>query len=317
MSGSGVQGLQTGSQTVASGAFGVFPVGFGYYPTEGSRVVTTQYNWTSQALYYEDLSQLVALGVETSIQAVFIDNSNVGQNAVLIIAGTGQVIVIPAFSQGVYPVFFTGTPSFQLSVASVNPAVTRCCWLNVPAQPGVWTVGGAGAVSTAAPVLVAGTSQSLSLDTAGALRVALMPRSGNGGPVVQPANSNTLSAMLAAGTGYNQGVIAANAVGGLQLDQQSGLLIGTAALSQSDISVTTLVAGRQARCALVSVTVVTAVGIITINDRVATGTLTNTILTIPIGTPAGTLYRLEYPCSAGIAANFQGGATGTLAIAYT
>jgi hypothetical protein len=130
---------------VASGAAAAFPVGFGYYPPEGSRVVSAQYNFATQLAFAEDLSQLVARGVETSIQSAYIDNSANSFNVTLTIGGTLQVLNIPPFACGIFPVFFTGTPAFSIvSAGNVNNAVlgtaalTRVLLLNVPASPDLW-----------------------------------------------------------------------------------------------------------------------------------------------------------------------------------
>jgi hypothetical protein len=126
---------------VSSGAAGVFPTSFGYYPVEGSRVVQAQYNWGSQAGFNEDLSQLVARGVETTIQSVYVDNSANPQAVTLMVSGTGQVVIVPANQQGIYPLFFTGAPSLMIFVPTVGAAnsVTRCHYLNVPANTaGPW-----------------------------------------------------------------------------------------------------------------------------------------------------------------------------------
>ena len=180
MSGSNVQGAPTASMTISAGQESVFSIGFGYYPQEGSRCVSAQYNWTAQLGYFEDLSQLVARGVETAIQAVYIDNTTCPQIVTMTIGGTGQLIVCPANSQGVFPCFFTGTPQFTLSVASASASVTRLYLLNVPAQAaGVWqqTAAGTGTVTVGGtyqspPVeLIAGGTQGLLLDAYGSLMV--------------------------------------------------------------------------------------------------------------------------------------------------
>jgi hypothetical protein len=126
--------------TVASGAAGVFPVSYGYYPAEGSRCVTAQYNWASQAGYAEDFSQLVARGVETTIQSAFIDNGANAQSVTLTIGGTGHVVTCPANSQGVFPLYFTGTPTCQIVTSAPIAAVTRIYFVNVPSSPSVWHV---------------------------------------------------------------------------------------------------------------------------------------------------------------------------------
>jgi hypothetical protein len=134
------QAAQSASMTAAAGNYAVVPIGFGYYPKEGSRAVSLAYNWTNQISYNEDLSQLVARGVETSIQGMFVDNS-AGQATVnILIEGSGQQIIIPSQYQGLFPVFFSGAPSFQITAGSSNAgAVTRIILLNVPPNSaGTW-----------------------------------------------------------------------------------------------------------------------------------------------------------------------------------
>src|SRR5271165_3728542 len=142
MSGSLV-GLQSGTLNVASGAAGVFPIGFGYYPVEGSRAITLQYSWTTNTGFNEDLSQLVAKGIETTIQGAWIDNSSNGVAVTLFIPALNQLINVPAYSQGIFPVFFTGTPGFQISVGAIfSGGVTRVTLINTPPQAsGIWSSG--------------------------------------------------------------------------------------------------------------------------------------------------------------------------------
>lgn len=145
--------LPTGSQTVSAQRSSVMPIAFGYYPQEGSRAVAVQYSWTAQTSYVEDLSQLVARGVETTIQGVYVDNSSVSQFVTLVVNGTGQVLTIAPYAQGIYPLFFTGTPGFTLSIPGSDPGTTRLQLLNVPPQSvGTWA-GAPGASSTIGPFL--------------------------------------------------------------------------------------------------------------------------------------------------------------------
>jgi hypothetical protein len=139
MSGTNIQSAPTASMTLAGGQASVFPVGYGYYPPEGSRCITTQYNWSAQTGYFEDLSVAVAMGVETSIQSCMIDNSGNSNPVTLLIQGTGQIVVIPGTAQGVFPLFFTGSPQFQITTTAVSAGVTRLYLLNVPVSAaGIW-----------------------------------------------------------------------------------------------------------------------------------------------------------------------------------
>lgn len=148
-----LQPAGTATQTVASGTVAVSAVAFGYYPQEGSRVVSAVYNWTAQTGFAEDLSQLVARGVETTIQSVFIDNSSNPQAVTLTANGTGQVLVCPGLSQAMFPLFLTGAPGFQLTVPATTAAVTRLSLLNCPCgSAGVWgTSTAVGTVVTTTP----------------------------------------------------------------------------------------------------------------------------------------------------------------------
>jgi hypothetical protein len=258
MSGS-TQPPPTATATVASGAAGVFPVAFGYYPQEGSRCVSAQYNWLSSFTFNEDLSQLVARGVETVIQSIFVDNSSVSQPIQIVINGTDQVIECPAWSQGVFPAFFTGTPGYSISIAAggnqgfanIVP-VTRLYLLNVPANAAsIWSAPPPGSLMALAP------------------------------------------------------------------PGQLGGLFTSLGITSSN-SVTAGVLNQVGRVAKIVVNATTAVGTITINDAQTTGTVTaaNTILTIPIGAPAGTIYTLDMPFFNGLAVNFNGGATGTISVSY-
>lgn len=130
----------SGSLLISSGGAGAVPISLGYYPHEGSRCVSSAYNWTAQASYTEDMSQLVARGVETTIQAVFVDNSANSQSVTLTMGGTGQTIVCPALSQGFFPILLTGIPGFVITTPAAIAATTKCFWVNVPIAACVWHV---------------------------------------------------------------------------------------------------------------------------------------------------------------------------------
>jgi hypothetical protein len=135
-----IQPAGTGSMTVASGRAAINPIAYGYYPAEGSRAVSAIYDWTNQSGYAEDLTQLVARGVETTIQSIFVDNTSCTADVTVLISGTGQVIQCGALGQGIFPAFFSGAPGFQIGVASAGILIgaTRLILLNVPAGSGMW-----------------------------------------------------------------------------------------------------------------------------------------------------------------------------------
>jgi hypothetical protein len=143
MSGSSPQGAPSASMLASAGQAQAQDITFGYYPSEGSRCLTTMYSWASSTFYQEDFSQYVARGELTTFQGVFVDNSTNTDSVVITINGTMQVIACPAFSQGVFPTFFTGTPACLIQsgtpTGETSSSVTRCCWLNAPPQAaGIW-----------------------------------------------------------------------------------------------------------------------------------------------------------------------------------
>lgn len=132
MSDSLMSNFDTGTRNINNKGAGAFPVSFGYYPEEGSRAITLQWNFQQQNFFVEDLSQLVAMGVETSIQAGFCDNSRNGYAVTFTVQGSSQAIQVPAWSQGVFPLFFTGTPMLQINCPVASNGVTALTLLNVP-----------------------------------------------------------------------------------------------------------------------------------------------------------------------------------------
>lgn len=232
-----LQQAPTATMSVASGASGAYPIGFGYYPQEGSKALSVQYAWSTTITgYNEDLSQIVAKGIETAIQAVWVDNSQSTGDVGILISGSGQNIVVAAGYQGVAPVFFTGTPAFQIQVvnnlagASLAGGVTRLIFLNVPpAAAGFW--------------------QTVNVANGGTSNVSL-----------------TGSSVVKTGAG---------------------------------------------RLAAVTVNVVTASGTITVQDGATV------LFTIPIGATVGTIYQLNFPFSTSLNIVYNGGATGTIALAYS
>jgi hypothetical protein len=236
MSGANPQPAPTATMLISGDAASVLPIGTGYYPQEGSRAVASQYNWSAQLAYTEDLSQLVARGMETTIQTVWIDNSECSQPVLMLIAGTGQKIECPGSAQGVFPVFFSGTPAFLIYTTGLIAACTRCIFLNIPVNPGSWVTSG-------------------------------------GAFEAQSSDLNIVASQAVKATPGRIGKVVVNTA------------IATAAA--------------------------------TINDCPTTGAAGagNTILTIPIGTVAGTFYSLDWPCLSGITAIIGG--TGALAISFT
>lgn len=218
MSGS-LQPLPTASQSVTGKGAGVAPVTAGYFPVEGSRVIPCVFNWTAQTGYQDDLSQAVAVGELTSIQTVIIDNSANSQPVTLISPGTGNSIICPANSQGIFPIMFSGAPLYQVSVPAVlSGAYTRVMFLNIPLSPAVWAGAAPGSLAAISPVLDGGKLSALGLAAStqvkvGAGRVASVTVN-----VVTAVGTITLNDAAATGT-----VTAANTIATIPI----GATVGT------------------------------------------------------------------------------------------
>lgn len=241
MSGSVMSVLTTGTLNLNNKGAGPFPVSFGYYPEEGSRAITLQYNWQEQDLYVEDLNQLVTMGVETSIQSAFVDNSRNLYMVLIQVQGSGQVIVVPPNSQGIIPMLFTGTPSMQISSPTPSNGVTGITLLNVPCNAAdFWPAA-----------------------------------------VVPP--------------------------------------IGFGLQSRLNMTGSTLVSAVPARLAKISVTaaVVGVGGTVEIDDANALATANAVFILNPTNGLLGSVFDLEWPMAVGIAVNFNGGATGTIAVSFS
>ena len=139
--------VNTVTRQVGNGAT-VGPTSFGFYPAEGSRVASVQYNWSSASAYYEDLSTLKSLGIQTTIQSIWVDNSANQSAVTIVIAGCNQSIVVPSNSQGIFPAFFGDNAGVYISVSAhsgfSNISTTKICLLNIPANTaGIWSTNGA------------------------------------------------------------------------------------------------------------------------------------------------------------------------------
>lgn len=124
------------SSTIASGQAPVAPIACGLYPDEGSRCVSLQFDWRTRASYTDDLSQLMARGLLTTVQTAVVDNTGNAQSVSLTCFDTGQTIVCPAYAMGYFPIFVTGG---LIIVSTDRPVVatTRVELVNVPIGPAV------------------------------------------------------------------------------------------------------------------------------------------------------------------------------------
>lgn len=125
------------SSTIASGRAGIAPISYGYHPQEGSRSVSLQFDWRTRTSYTDDLSQLVAMGIESTVQTIVVDNTDNPQSVTFTFFDTGQTIVCPGNSLGYFPIFVTAGGLFTAAVPFLAVATTRVEFLNVALSPSV------------------------------------------------------------------------------------------------------------------------------------------------------------------------------------
>lgn len=123
------------------------PISLGTLPAEGSKVVAISQSWALAQLpsgvftaQYNLLSAFQS-GRFTTPQAVMVDNSTVAYSVTLAETELGQRIVVPPFSQGMYPLLASAAPQFTatlnaaldpLSNNLIGPGTTRFYFLNTP-----------------------------------------------------------------------------------------------------------------------------------------------------------------------------------------
>lgn len=133
-----------------------FPVVNGAIPCEGTKAFPVVLDFTAANAYLIDFTQQYAQKQFTTVQTVFIDNSENASDFDLICTTTGQTITAPPFSQGYYALLQPSPPKFQAQ--SAGNLVMEIIFLNFYIPPTVWEningvptfVGGAMVVTDAA-----------------------------------------------------------------------------------------------------------------------------------------------------------------------
>jgi hypothetical protein len=132
-----------------SGAIGLnlIPVSNNVQPSEGSKSAQFNVLWSLTkpvgTVQFNFLQQYQS-GQFTTVQAVYIDNSTVPYAVNLVCNQTGHVIIVRAFSQGMFPVVASTSPSFtatlemftdQTTGIVLDNCTTRFFFLNSPQVP--------------------------------------------------------------------------------------------------------------------------------------------------------------------------------------
>lgn len=118
---------------------GNFPVVNGALPCEGTQCFPFNLDFTGgKTAYLVDLTQQYQQKQFTTLQTVFIDNSESAVDFDFICTVTGQTITAPPFSQGYYPILQPVPPKFNVNSAS--GVVIQIILLNFYIPPEVWQI---------------------------------------------------------------------------------------------------------------------------------------------------------------------------------
>jgi hypothetical protein len=108
----------------------------GQVPREGPRAVPLQLDFTATTTAEVDFTLGSAQSRISGVQAVWIDNTENSDDLVIVAQVTGQRLVIPANSQGSFPVIGAIPPKFALSTG--GGVIIESLWLNVPIPANEW-----------------------------------------------------------------------------------------------------------------------------------------------------------------------------------
>jgi hypothetical protein len=121
-----------------AGLVGNFSTPNGSFPCEGTKSYPVQLDFSVANGWLCDFTQQFNQKQFTTLQTVYVDNSNNPQPVIITCSGTGQVITAPAMSQGYYSLLQPTPP--QLNVASAGAVKVTLQFLNFYIPPTVWLI---------------------------------------------------------------------------------------------------------------------------------------------------------------------------------
>lgn len=122
--------------SVAQNFLGNFKLPNGEMPCEGTKAFPVVLDFTAANAYLVDFTQQYQQKQFTTVQCVFIDNSENSDDLDVICQTTKAVITAPPFSQGFYTLLQPSPPVFQ--VQSNGNLVVEIVFLNFYVPPTVW-----------------------------------------------------------------------------------------------------------------------------------------------------------------------------------
>lgn len=124
-------------------------------PVEGPLVIPVSCDFSAQAGYTIDLTNLFNRKYVTQLPMLFIDNSVNSASVIVTVQDTGQNIVCPPQSQGYFAIF-QGV-NLRFTAQSTGAFVVPMEFMNFPVAPAVWSVNGLPLVNANGAILVSDT----------------------------------------------------------------------------------------------------------------------------------------------------------------
>src|SRR6185437_8815590 len=107
-------------------------------PAEGPKAIPLTFDFSQYPSYEVDFTLAQMQQRLSVVQSVWVDNSANPEPVSLNVSMSGQIIVCPAYSQGVFPCIAALRPKIIVSCSGTSIIV--CVFMNVPLPANVWTV---------------------------------------------------------------------------------------------------------------------------------------------------------------------------------
>jgi hypothetical protein len=171
-------------------------------PVEGPKVAMATLDFTgTDGTYSVDASQIIQQGKISYIQTLWVDNADNPTALTIVMAITGQRVIVPANTQQYVNVLAPNMPVFNCSTTAGAFKVV-IGFINVPIQPDQWlgaSIGGSSTVSVIGPTIVDysltldGTSQTVLTADQGASYFAIQNPTGNADITVNLSGGDALT----------------------------------------------------------------------------------------------------------------------------
>lgn len=120
--------------------YNILPITEGLAPPEGPKTVAVTIIWSlnpnnPQTVFPISFVSQVQTAQFTSVQAVYVDNSTCPYPVLLQSAETGQMLNVPGFTVGMYPIFSGANPNITVSIGTVGDFTTRLQFFNLRQVP--------------------------------------------------------------------------------------------------------------------------------------------------------------------------------------